>query len=94
MRTPWFQRDIGSKVHKIFPDCECANTGRPYCFGCLADTGYAEQEPRYNQTTIKPAWWVRRQQTHFTPADLRFLAGLPEIKPFYPRRRKTWQKAY
>ena len=93
---PWFQRDTGVKVQLLYQDCECHQHGRPWCFGCIMDNGYEEHEIRYNQNTIKPTWWAKRQKTHFTPIDLRFLAGLPEIKPFYPRKRvqRSRQRTY
>lgn len=96
MTLPWFQRDTGAKVHLLYQDCECHQQGRPYCFGCLADSGYEEHEIRYNQNTVKPKWFAARQKTHFTQADLRFLAGLPEVKPYYPKKRvqRSWQRVY
>jgi hypothetical protein len=94
-KSTWFTRTTGSVVRLAFSDCECKSYGRSHCFGCVIDPNYEEQPPRLSDRTVKPVWWKRRQETHFTPADLRFLAGIPERKPFYRKPvRRTWQRQW
>ena len=95
MKKPnWFQRTTGSPVKIAFSDCGCRYHNRPYCFDCKADENYEEQPPRLSNNTITPSWKKRWNKVMLTPADARFLAGIPETKPFYRKRRQQWQRAY
>ncbi len=84
----WFLKNTGSvvRLNSQVKDCECHNYGRPWCFGCKIDENYEERDPVLKPK--EPSWRPRRNQTHLTPADARFLLGLPERKPFYPRKNR------
>ena len=86
MKQSWFQRNTGSIVRLAFSDCECHSYGRPHCFSCKSDEMYQERDPVFQ--TREPRWKPRYLKTQLTPADQRFLLGLPERKPFYPRRKR------
>lgn len=89
----WFQRSTGSPVKIAFSDCGCRYHGRPYCFDCKADEAYEEQPPRLTNANSQPFWKKRWLKTMLTPADVRFLLGIPEVKPFY-RKRRQWARSY
>jgi hypothetical protein len=90
----WFKLDTGSPVKLAFNDCECHTYGRPHCYGCVVDPGYEEQEPRLNSITVKPVWFSRWLKTRITPADVRFLAGIPESKPFRRKQRYGYRPQF
>ena len=91
----YFNRTTGSPIRLAFDDCECKSYGgRSHCFSCVIAPDYEEQEPRLSGETTKPNWNKKWVKVMFTPADLRFLAGIPERKPFYNRRRKQWKKTW
>jgi hypothetical protein len=93
MKSNWFQRNTGSPIRLAFSDCECRYQGRPHCFGCVVDPNYEEQPIRFNNNPVIPVWRAKWIKTHLTPADVRFLNGQPEIKPFYQRKRRPqWQR--
>lgn len=89
----WFQKNTGKSPTLAFSDCECHFYGRPWCFDCIVEHDYTELPIRFNNTTVKPVWWTKWIKTHLTPADVRFLNGIPEAKPFYQRKRRPqWQR--
>src|SRR5260370_19819706 len=90
--STWFTRTTGSPIRTL-SDCECRNYGRAHCFACTISPEYEEKEQPPTSNTPKPRWWSRWLQTHLTPADIRFLSGLPEKKPFYRRQRREWKPA-